>query len=745
MRKAPVHALLLAAVLLPALAARAEEPMATGPGECILFANPFYHNVDCMPEENLFLMVNQGGIRAFDIHSGAQRWHHPQGANVEWGGKRIAGYSNTYLFLLDKATGRELWRCREDRFGRTDSMLLSPDGSCILACFDSDPGRMSSRLTTVLYDVESRRQLVFGNMKNAFPVAFLPDGKTALFFRMVVPTGTTSMEQWQDWPKEFLFVDLDSGRTSEAHAILEDHSSPRGTLSSSGLFAMVSPHKDGPAGLRIFDTKTGSPVRDLGDIPEPFRAPVWSADEKCLYFVTVDRQKACVLDAQTGAIQQTLSRPGHTLFSVRIQRPAEGADMILSQDEDRNFWFWPPVPDATPTRVFDGRRVAPDNVALEFQDGGYLSAYNQVSRNTALSVYRLEGMEQAGEWLLPARNRFGGGLFNRTLTHCVTRDFGEGGGRQTNQFEVYARDTATPLFSGQGDPLALSPDGRYLVIQTDGRRAVLQDLRETRTVQVFDAKVDWDTTAYAAFSDDGRRVAVNIWPALEVVDLAEDFSRRGMAPEEGRTGIDCSQNFWRGSDGGRIRFSPDGTLLLSGGYGRARLHDAGTGRLLHTFVEPGQYYETQPYTGGSFLKSLEQSARDWAGLVTDRYKRSGLIYVAFSGSGSRAVTYAAGKMIRVWDCCSGELINTIDTGMPEKRNGNWYINNHILLSGDGGYALAMNRDNFAPASLWSLADGELVRRYRFSGDASRRIALSDDAKSVYVLDKGELERWAGRN
>ena len=99
-----------------------------------------------------------------------------------------------------------------------------------------------------------------------------------------------------------------------------------------------------------------------------------------------------------------------------------------------------------------------------------------------------------------------------------------------------------------------------------------------------------------------------------------------------------------------------------------------------------------------------------------------------------------------FDSRSGALLQTIEAGLPEKRNRNGAINNRIVLRDAGDYALAYNRDNFGPASLWSLVDGGLVRRYRFSNNAYRPFAIapSDDAKSVYVLDGDSLYRWPGR-
>ena len=137
--RSALSALFLAALYVPTFSSRAEEPMATQPEECVFLAAPLYNGLDCMPEENLFLLSNRNGIRAFDIRSGAQRWHHPGGASVEWGGKRLAGWTENELFLLDKASGRELWSRREDGYGHISWTLFSPDAKRLLAVFDSNP------------------------------------------------------------------------------------------------------------------------------------------------------------------------------------------------------------------------------------------------------------------------------------------------------------------------------------------------------------------------------------------------------------------------------------------------------------------------------------------------------------------------------------------------------------------------------------------------------------------------------
>lgn len=740
-------ALFLAALLSPLLSPRAEEPMATEPEECVFLAAPSYNGLDCMPEENLFLLSNQDGIRAFDIRSGEQRWHHPRGGNVEWGGKHVVGWtSQNQLFLLDKACGQERWFRKEDGYGDISWALLSPDAKRILAVFDSEPGKVSTRLTTVLYDVESRRQRVFSEMKNAFPQSFLSDGKTALFFRYIVPPTATSMDQQKDWPKEFFLVDLDSGRASETHAV---PNSPWGGLSASGLFVMAGPRKDGPASLKVVDAKSGALVRDLGEIPESFGRPVWSADEKCLYFMTLDRQKACVLDAQTGAVQQSLCRPGHKLCSVRIQRPDEGPDMVLSQDEDNNVWLWPPTPDATPTKVFDGFRFVSGPIGVSLNGDGQVLVRNteyspvtgKPSEQYKLTAYQIEGLRRCGTWLLPTKSLYSMyGFANRTMTHFadVTCKEAEPWKPENRSYAVYAESADGPICSGPGNPLALSPDGRFLVAQADGQSVVLRDMsaKGHEAVCSFSVKSDYcdSVNRGAVFSEDGTRVAVGAYPNVEIVYLTDGYPRRTLVPEKER---DLS--------GDSFRFSPNGKLLIAGGYGRASLYDADSGALLHVFEETERYAETWRGWGGETLDGIANRARDWAGLVTDRFKTTKHLEGAFGNGGATIITHAVGQIIRVWDGNTYALLQTIKTELPEKRNSNGdIIQNMVVLNPLGDYAFCYNRSNAGPASLWSLNSGALVRRYKLSGPFQEGVAVTNDGTAVYMIGNGQLYRWAGR-
>jgi hypothetical protein len=236
----------------------------------------------------------------------------------------------------------------------------------------------------------------------------------------------------------------------------------------------------------------------------------------------------------------------------------------------------------------------------------------------------------------------------------------------------------------------------------------------------------------AAFSNDGKRVALNTTRSLDVMDLAEGYFQRPMD-----TG--GNNRVW-----GRPCVSPDGTRVLCGGDGHAWLFDAYTGALLHTFEETERFAPPGRY-GDGFWNALARTAEDWVGTVTDKFKPGGFVEVAFADGGARVITHTVGQIIRVWDAGSGTLLHTIHTGLPEKRNKEGWMSNETELSSTGRFAFCHNRNNFGIASLWSLADGALQRRYRLPEKENTwlQAAPTDDGTAVYISSNGNLYRWPG--
>ena len=185
---------------------------------------------------------------------------------------------------------------------------------------------------------------------------------------------------------------------------------------------------------------------------------------------------------------------------------------------------------------------------------------------------------------------------------------------------------------------------------------------------------------------------------------------------------------------------------MTGGYGRACLYDTGTGTLLHVFEETERFNTTR-HGGwaGDFLDGVANEATDWAGMVTDYFKTTQEIEVAFGNGGATIVTHAAGQVIRVWDGNTYALLQTIKTGLPNKRDGRWeLVANRVILNPRGDYAFCCNESNAGYAALWSLNSGTLIRRYKLPAPVQNNVAVSNDGTAVYITRNGDLYRWPGR-
>lgn len=444
------------------------------------------------------------------------------------------------------------------------------------------------------------------------------------------------------------------------------------------------------------------------------------------------------MDAETGAAQVVLSREGHRFGFGALFEDAEGAAWVFSKDAANNRYVWKLVPDGAPRKVLDGARFAPSHFSFDHGTPGRLvTSSMEEDRLWLYAVRSLDGMDKLAEWRCrSSRPMYGGFTFSKALTHvaaCSPIKRNDYGRPQNMIFNLYAQNSETALRTGRGNVLAMSPDGHYLALQTDDQLACLYDAQADRVVGQYapPGNEEGRRGMIAAFSDDGKRMALDNSETLEVTDLAEDYPRRVMTAPEKR--------LWRGA----LCFSPDGNRLLCGGNNRALLFDASSGALVHTFEETERFADLYQHPYGSFWNSLANAAKDWAGVVTDRFKGGSQLSAVFTEEGRRVITHVSGQIIRVWDTDTGKLLHTIRTSLPEKRNARGEIRNAITFSANGRFAFACNGDNFSPGGLWSLLDGTLLRKYKLPQCSWLSGVPQDDGKALFVISNGDLYRWPG--
>ncbi len=708
------------------VAAPALGSLVTKPDKCVFLGPPY--RLAFLDNENLVLMNNLAGVRAFDITSGKQIWHRyldpPSGGlGAIFGQRQVLVWSEQEVFLLDAATGRETWARRDDRCGPMETAILSPDESQVaVVC----------KQGCILYAVADRSQHVLPRPTNAWLTAWLPSNKT-LFFAQRKGLDDDTVER-------LLLMDTDSGVVTTGCETVSSWEERLPMLSALGQFAEAAEDGETGTALEIRDARTGKVLREFKGIPGRTTQFFWLEDARRLLSLTADRKQARVVDAETGMVQFSLSREGHRFSMYKLFEDASANAWVFSQDEANNWYVWPLAPDGAPRRVLDGSRIAASYYWLCVSDPCYVLTHRAVEDSLwKHTAYALEGMQKIGEWNVHVREAgWGGPNVNKVMTHYVhfyAVDKAEWSRPQNMAFGVYAQDKETPVYTGRGRPMAVSPDAKYLAVQSDEITACLYDVETHGIVGRFSAPPRENNNYVhmkAAFSDDGKRVVVNTTESIEVMDLTEGYRQWPM---------DTGGN---GGGGAPPCLSPDGSRVLCGGNGRARLFDADTGVLLHTFEETEHF--ANPYgQGDGFWNRLASSAQDWVGTITDKFKSGGFVDVAFTDGGARVITHAVGQIIRVWDAGSGELLHTMHTGLPEKRNRVGYMDNRIVLSTTGRFAFCYNPSNFGTASLWSMADGVLQRRYQLPERATgwAQAAPTDDGTAVYITIGYDLYRWPG--
>lgn len=304
-----------------------------------------------------------------------------------------------------------------------------------------------------------------------------------------------------------------------------------------------------------------------------------------------------------------------------------------------------------------------------------------------------------------------------------------------NTLIVKENGADAPLLEMPCRAAALSPDGRHLIAREGENRILLAEI-DTKNIPVrlaADREYDYGP---AGFSPDGRRAALFSHPRLVVVELAGGYPMRE---------IDLSTLEKDSVRSSGLCFSQDGKRLLAGGYGRALLFDADTGKLLQTFTEEMRFQQRWQSRGYSFLSTLEGMARDLAGNVTDRFKGKPSLQAVFAANGTRVVTCADGQILRVWDARTGQRLHTIDPELPETRNRWGGITNNCVFDPGGRFCFTYNGNAFEKAALWDLATGRKLETYVFpKGTGYINAAISEDGKTVYATVDSGLHLLPGR-
>lgn len=697
------------------------------PEKCLLRAYPY--RFAFLSSEDLLVMVTNGGVYGVRPESGNEVWHRylesPQGhhgASLE--GDKIVGWSDQGVFLLDARSGRETWWKKDKEHGELRYAILSRDGAQLLASFER---------AYILYTPAEHSQRVLPKIPgDPWPYAWLPDNGGLLF--------TQRQEKDDKIIRKWFRMDANSGVSTLIRESVSDAKNSFTATFGGGKLAEAAAEEKENTTLRILDALTGEILHEFTGISGSPQYFYWMRDEKRLFTVTSDRKEARVVDSETGKNSITLSREGHRFIAQPPFEEASGNSWIFSQDDENNWYVWPLTSDATPRQILVGANISPGWANFLPHNPGYLLCTHWAGGEFRdFTAYALDGMRKAAQWRAHVEDKsWDKTLVNQEMTHLLRSypiDPKNHTWPQKMAYQVFVQDRENAIHAGQGDLLDISNDGKYMAVQTDDSIANLCAVETGEVIHQFSTPTPKEnyTYMYAAFSNDGTRLVVNTTETFEVMELAGNFPAWSFTMGD--------RNPFRWS---RPILSFDGTRMLCSASKLAGLFDVNTGSQLRVFEEPERFMRayTQHY---GFWQGLAETAKTWAGNVSDAFKESSYVEAAFSEDETRVITWASGQVIRIWDANSGALLHTIHTHLPEQRNFEGNIANRIIVNATGRYAFCYNENAYAPASLWSLADGTLQCRYQWPQREYSwpQAVLSDDGASLYALTNSNLFLWPG--
>lgn len=727
-RKAGGVALVGFAVVAAAFPAGAAEPR-------VLSAVPVVQRVDV--EAGVMLYQREWRLCAEDLDTGATRWSCPLPQNnyqnvMSTGFHHSITYTDTgQVSVIEHETGKETQRLNgSGGRGKLNYASLDREDQWLVLNYDS---------AFVLCELATRREFRVPMPPNKISGArWMPDGKTFLFTELL--SGDTPPTRAQVWFWEPGVSDPVAGCVLESPGRMY----LAGILPGGQMLLREYDNSD-PAknATRIVDPATGDVLREM---PISSTPRMWSQSTRdCTKWYELDAS-AKALDVQdmlSGEPLFSLQLPGWKCARVLSQPYEAGKDWILVWEENNNLWLVPLEKDGVPRQILDGSRFLPGRVHRILPPNILCFQNTAGPKAQSMALFTIDGMERKRSWTYGDwQSGYGQTTLSADTSRLMACMYRSDNNVQSARTLLVEDGQTEPLLEMEGEPMALSPDGRHVLYMKGEKRqqALLVNVEEREPVLSFTAEQDYGVGA-SVFSPTGRRAAVFHYPHLTVADLVDGFPRRDMSFPASDQNHFVSRFY---ESVGTLCFSVDETMLLAAGYGTAWLFNAATGECLHSFVEEGRFARPYQHRQGGFLETIGGMAEDYMGKVTDRFKNRPQLACAFTMDGLRAVTIAQNQLVRVWDVRTGRETCTIKTGLPETRNKQGSILNRCVLSENGAYLFAYNGDGYGKAALWETASGRKLKEYQIAGEAYQA-AVANDGRDVYVRTGSDLHILPGRD
>ena len=496
--------------------------------------------------------------------------------------------------------------------------------------------------------------------------------------------------------------------------------------------------------IAVWSAKTGRRLLDLGRGSGPFNDVAFAADGSRLAGAST-KGVATMWDARSGRRIASLKSPVRGLGVYALAFNPAGTE-LAADDGVGSFWLW----NVRSGRVLRTIRTEHPLCGVSWSPEGTRVATGDCGTHYAGSVARV--WDTATGQLVFASELQNGAI--RTIAYSPNGKYlgapnrlgyaqilDIAGGRAVTTFEDH---------TGEVLSLAFSPDGtRAVTGSTDGTARIWNVLTGRQLLVLRGHRAAVSSVAFGAggtrVATAGQNGTVTIW------DVTTGGSRDWLSLDAHPGGVES------------VEYSPNSKQLLTTGFldGRAKLWDARTGKLLHSYnhlSDPGvlfiggsglppQIGTTSPNgkLGAELQKSdstlqLRSDTGQVIATVGNRAQSA-----AFDSTSTRLAVGNADGTVQVWDVATRQ-VKLLRTFVAH----NSFVEG-VAFSEDGRYLATAGEDT--TATVWDLRTGRQLltltgpTRYlisvAFSPDGTRlATGGADGIVRIYVLPVGELTALA---